>query len=314
MLKFFNCSRWMFALGLCALLASTARGGLVLNEIYFDPPGFPGGDDLQDEYVEIRGTLPTDAGMSLNHIYFIAVENEDNAAHNNNAGRIDSFNSLSAFNLGSNGYATLTRSGNAFSIAPGTTNITIGTSLLENSGATYLLVDIGSGAAPTNGQDLDVGNNGLDALPAGWSILDSIGIFSETGESATGLLYGAINFGPENTAYYAPNYHGVGFEIEYAGRWGNSTGSTTADWNVSNLTLDPLAGPFTSGNYRQSGDPQGAPTFIESSHSPQVPYGTILTNTLGADNYPVVPEPSTLVMGALAGFGLTLYGLRRRRS
>src|SRR5262245_55989275 len=31
-------------------------------------------------------------------------------------------------------------------------------------------------------------------------------------------------------------YVGLGYEVEYLGRWGKSTGQTPADWHVSNLT------------------------------------------------------------------------------
>jgi hypothetical protein len=103
-------------------------------------------------------------------------------------------------------------------------------------------------------------------------------------------------------------YFGTGFEIEYLGRWGNSTGFTSDDWNASNLTADVGSGSFGPGTSPQSesvydtrqscidgdgchpaddGNANTAPpqpaSGTESSRG--IPYGTKLLNTLGAPNY-----------------------------
>ena len=168
---------------------------------------------------------------------------------------------------------------------------------LENSGFTAFLIqtDGTPGSAPFLGQDLDVGNNGLD-VPTGtthWTILDSIGIAAEQGEAQYGRTYAQLNYGVELPGNIEPGAVAVEtlFEIEYVARWGNSTGSTANDWNVSNLTDKPEAGFVGPADFRQSGTPDGSPTFVETSHG--VPYGTNMTDTLGAPNYPGV-TPSTV--------------------
>ena len=138
-------------------------------------------------------------------------------------------------------------------------------------------------------------NDGMDYPTGqpGWTILDSIGLHAESGEAANGRLYAPVNFGPEDAANVEPgaDYDGVHFEIEYVARWANSTGHTRDDWDVSNLTDNPLSGFTGTGDWRQSGDPHGTPTFVETSHG--IPYGTNLTGSLGSINYPFT-SPSTI--------------------
>jgi Dockerin type I domain len=92
------------------------------------------------------------------------------------------------------------------------------------------------------------------------------------------------------------SYVGLGFESEYVGRWGNSTGHTGADWQVASLTNDPGSGfqpgsgmfristpgthPADDGNINT---PPPQPPSISSTQG--VPYGTIISNTLGAPNF-----------------------------
>ncbi len=288
-----------------------------INEIYFDPPG--SGGDLAYEYIELRGT----PSMSLDDHYLIFLENENNVLNTGNPGTIDTMFDLSGESFGSNGFLTLRQQSTPFTVTPGTTDlvdagindgwgginstlnyhaaIDSGTGqpnlVIENSGFTAMLIHNSGGAsfAPAIGQDLDLDNNGLD--PAGsddndwndhWTILDAIGIHSEFGEAQYGRLYAPINFGPEGPTNIEPGatYVAVGYEIEYIARWGNSTGQTAADWHISNLTDNPLSGYTGTGDFRQSGSPHGSPTFVESNQG--VPYGTNLTNTLGAPNYPGV--------------------------
>lgn len=183
----------------------------------------------------------------------------------------------------------------------------------ENSGFTLMLIqtDGDPNNAPMLGFDLDVGNDGLD-LPTGregWEIVDSIGVFSEPREAGWGRTYAKVNFGPEIEGQpYSPTlggiydqdaggfvfepriepgavYVGLGYEIEYLGRWGNSTGQTPDDWHVSNLTDEPLFGSTGVPDFRQSGgfhDNDEPDTRVETSQG--VPYGTTLVDTLGAPN------------------------------
>ena len=178
---------------------------------------------------------------------------------------------------------------------------------LEGSGFTAMLIrDLTGSTPPTLGFDLDVGNDGLDDPNgrAGWKIVDSIGYFGESGEALTGRLYAQINFGPEfdgelvdiglpnpvpftaaNVIEPGATYVGVGYEIEFAARWGDSTGQTFADWHISNLTDNTQSGSTGVPDFRQSGgfhDPTEPDTKVETSQG--IAYGTPLANTLGETN------------------------------
>lgn len=314
--------------------ATTANAELYINEVFFNPGG--SGNDQTDEYIELRGT----PSMSLENHYLLFLENEDTPQHDGAAGTIDIMFDLGAFSLGSNGFMTLRQKYSPYSVAEGTTdlmndgpdisfgpfsgiqpgyghaeNSTIGATDLvstgsgfpvpegsiEGGGFTAMLIYNDGGIAPVVGDDLDVGNDGLDH-PHGrenWTILDAIGVHGETGETENGRLYAMVNFGtdPSDNALIpeGATYTGVGYEIEYIGRWGNSTGQTAADWHISNLTDDTGSGSAGVPDWRQSfpgdhppsdGDattPAPPQATLESNQG--VPYGTKLTDTLGAPNY-----------------------------
>ena len=298
-----------------------------INEIYFDPPG--SGGDLIQEYIELRGT----PAESLDNVYLIFIEAEDVSTHDGQAGEIERIFNLSGQSLGSNGFLTLRQKTSAYNVHPGTTdliNTGSGTGWgsgatsslvtqsqlgsedkIENSGFTAMLIVNNGGApsVPTIGQDLDVGNNGLD-VPTGnvnWTILDSIGVFSEAGEAEFGRLYAAVNFGPDDVTepgQVTGSYTVLGYEIEYLARYGNSTGNTAADWHISNLTDDPVAGftPADANDFRQSG-PSHVPNSVPSESNHAVPVGTNLTYSLGFPNYPVAAPPIVDLNGTLNGSG-----------
>lgn len=296
--------------------APLAFGQMYINEVYLDPPGSSG--DLVYEYVELRG----EPNASLEDTYFIVLENETGTP-TANPGQIEAvfdLGSLSNPFLGSNGFLTLTQAGASYSgLNPESNNLqsnlvsytwgsgpasSVGftdegsNGVMENSGGTFILLknNGGSATAPTIASpdliDLDADDdNEIDSgtIYDSWTILDSIGISGDPGE-LNGFMYAPINFslatppGGGNVSAGA-TFVDVGFEIEYFGRWGNSTGSTAADWHIANLTNDNLAGFDGPTDFRQSGDPHGVDTsnqFVESSQG--VPYGTHLTNTLGSEN------------------------------
>ena len=289
---------------------------MYINEIYLDPPGSSG--DLVYEYIELRGS----SGASLADHYLIVLENETNSA-TANPGQIEAvfdLGSLSSPFLGSNGFLTLRQAGGNYStFDPNSNNLqntlsgftwgsgdlsSVGfmdegnNGVLENSGGTFILLKNNGGAstAPTITSpdliDLDADNdNELDAgsILDSWTILDSIGINGDPGEPA-GFMYAPINFslatppGGGNVPAGA-TFVDVGFEIEYFGRWGNSTGSTAADWHIANLTNDNASGFDGPTDFRQSAEPHGINTpdqYVETSQG--VPYGTIITGTLGSEN------------------------------
>lgn len=237
--------------------------------------------------------------------------------------------------LASGGHAYVNRdTGNGF--GNGTTS-SIGHSgqsaELEGSGATYMLiyVDPDTGSPPVLNFDLDEDNDGLDPLPTGWSILDSIGVFGED-ETEYGRLYAQVNFGPGPIAQTGPDsgltpggvppgaiYIDTSStmpEIEYVGRVGPNSGPD--NWLATNLTNNAASG-YTNAlrNYAVSGDHV---TFLNpeawvgfDSAPEDFIYGTDITVTLGGPNVNyVVPEPGSLSLAGIGG-GVALLGLWRRR-
>ena len=98
------------------------------------------------------------------------------------------------------------------------------------------------------------------------------------------------------------------FEVEYIGRWGDSTGQTAADWHIANLTDRAAAGYQGTGDFRQSGNPHPANATTPPANnqtletSKDVPYRTNLTNTLGASNLGTLPLiPLVDLNGAASG-------------
>lgn len=298
---------------------------LYINELYFDPPSSL---DIRYEYVELRGT----PGMSLANHFLLFIENEDNSGGTGTAGMIDNIFDLGAYSLGSNGFLTFLQKNHAYSTNPAATVLVnsgsgsgfgsgTGSSIgatdapsgdeailgqIENGGFTAMIIRNDSGPIPDVTMDLDIGNDGLDVPTgkAGWTILDAVGVHSDFDESDFGRLYAPVNFGlgqPLPGATPTPRipdgavYQEVGYEIEYIGRWGNSTGQTIADWHVSNLTENTGTGSTGAApDFRQSGDPHAAddgdpatppvqPALVETNQG--VLYGTPLMTTIGGPNF-----------------------------
>jgi Dockerin type I domain len=207
-----------------------------------------------------------------------------------------------------------------------------GDGVIENRGFTAMLINKGTGPTPTLGMALDgnVNNDnaelvgGMDPTPhdgldyptgqPGWTIFDSIGVHAAA-EAYYGRTYAQVNFGALKVGtevlpgifFDMPNiepgatYTGLGYEIEYIARWGNSTGQTPDDWHVSNLTDKPNSGSDQSlPDWRQScvdnqdlqchpdddGNPLTPPPLGLLTESNQgVPYGTQLMHDIGAPNF-----------------------------
>ncbi len=119
-------------------------GTVLINEIYIDPPS---GGDVLYEYLELRGP----ANLSLDGYYFIAIENENNAGNTGATGTLDMVYNLSGKSLGSNGFLVVTRDGHPFSIDPQSNEYHFDGPLLENSGATYMVIKNVDGVAPAQG-------------------------------------------------------------------------------------------------------------------------------------------------------------------
>jgi hypothetical protein len=354
----------LIAAGLLASWASVAPAQVYINEIFFNPPNPPFGEDSTREYIELRGQ----PNMSLANHYLIFLDSPMGNGFGS-AGKIEQIFNLGSSTdcpnctLGSLGYLTLRQKGSLYAVpSVGSTNLmnhgtgagfgagtsgatsTIGASDKNTadgvsngeieSGFTAMLIRTDGVAirAPALGQDLDVGNNGLDPAATDvndwrdhWTILDSVGV-SEPAVGGQGgayddRFYAPIHFGTEvdDESNFVLSEHctgcqyvslGANFEGEYVARWGNSTGQTAADWHVVDTTDDlgsgyqstltdpnqqpsqPNAWGFrvsTTGTHPpDNGDTTAPPqpTSPNKATSTQgVPYGTIITNTLGAPNF-----------------------------
>lgn len=202
---------------------------------------------------------------------------------------------------------------------------------IEGSGFTAMLIYVDpllGGVAPVLNQDLDLDNLGLDPLPTGWSILDSIGVFGEPDETTFGRLYAAVNFGPgpilgspggvEPGATYINTFSGLA-EIEYVGRVG--CGDGPENWLVANLTNNAATGfdinlrnYAISGNHALLSDPE---VYVGSTYAPlPYVYGYDITVTFGEANLACIPEVGSfaLATAGMAGLGLASFVRRRRRN
>lgn len=205
---------------------------------------------------------------------------------------------------------------------------------VEGGGFTAMLISFdptSGGSAPLAGNDIDLLNDGLDASAVdGWSVLDSIGVFGEPGESDYGRLYSPNGFGPgafSNAAWagietggtYVDTTNGLA-EIEYIARV--DTGSDIDSWMVTNITNNAATG-YTNAlrNYAVSGDhtTMTAPEVYVGTTYGAAPfvYGTDITVTFGADNVGFrgthVPEPSSFALAGMGLAGMLVAAMRRRQ-
>jgi hypothetical protein len=357
MSRLLNC-KWLRERIVVALASAVLATGQVamavdcewcISEIYFNPPG---SNDASNghEYIELFGPAST----SWTGKYLLQIENESAR------GDIDAIWDLSGVTNGSNGYTLGLMKGEGYPApAAGTTVLTNSSSNagfgrstgignigfsddgndgdFENSGGTFMLIDIGNGSAPTLATDIDAGSYGLD-LPAGWVILDMIGVHGENDDPATGSLYANINFGPGTTtnvpggAYYGNTNATVAqnVELEWIGRqgnedletneWGMSAGDAD-DWIVANLTDNVPFGGFNSSinNFGVSGEHDASPAFYEAfkgnpGGNPALhwSYGFDVTNTFGTYNN--TPEPTSVLMLGIGAMGMLLQRGRIRNS
>lgn len=254
-----------------------------INEIVVDPPN----TDSPNEYVELRGT----AGTPLDDFYLIFAEGDAGTSLGelNSSELID----LSGTSIGTNGFLIITDDANdPYPVAAGTTVVNVPGFDVENASYTAFLihVDDAVGTAPVAGQDLDAGNNGLDALPAGWTLLDSVSVMDG---DASDRAYAPIVFSSDGDGLTEPGAvlidagFGAGDSIGHVMRIGDSEGSTAADWVAFELT----------GN---------APEFlVAASTDPAYRTGAIITDHLGETN-PVdafVPLLLSIDMASMAENG-----------
>lgn len=244
-----------------------------INEVLTNPVGSDSTATWGNEHFELRGT----PDLSLAGYYLLSLEGQVSEG----LGDINQFFDLGAFAIGANGYLFVRQNFSPFTnTAPGaavaqntsgqgwglTGSSTVGYSGdatqvdLENRVTTILLVQIGTGSPPALTLDLDADDNGwLDALPAGWSLVDSVGIIDGAAtQSPNDRTYGAVTLRVGGAASGSSQYGNI-VDVPgkppttsgamYVGRKGNSTGSTAADWFgaiLNGSSTDPLNITFAS--------------------------------------------------------------------
>jgi hypothetical protein len=273
-------------------VAANAADSVYINEVLSNGPG----TDTGNEYFELRGT----PNMSLAGYYLLSIEGQ--VAEN--LGDVNQFFNLGgesgANTIGANGYFFVYQTLASLADGPytgqtdpnapvvmcnggGFQNTTFFyrgdgyAADLENKATTILLVKVesgytapqytGGGASGACTDDLDTDDDGILDLPAGWTVVDSVGIMD--GAAAvldTDRSYGFITFrAPVGGSGMTGEYHGTnvnGNVIDvpppaysttsgtfHVGRKGESTGTNSTDWVGSTLAgaaASPLSFTFLS--------------------------------------------------------------------
>jgi hypothetical protein len=276
------------ALALLALSTSRSYATILFNEIYANPVST---DDNREflELISTTGGVEPMTGLAL-----LLID-----ANGGSSGGIDEAFNLNNYATGPNGLLAI---GNDYDVAtPGPLagpwnaqwmNPAQGnqqTTLKDPSGASpYTGLGVGdlsnnafvallvSGYTGTSGQDLDTNDDGILETTPWATIVDSISWNEGTGTALAGRTYGMPSL--SNTAFTPDSV---------ARLRGNFTPNSAAAWYGGDLATDLTYDPIQNFN---------------------LPLGATPTPTYA--NFPV-PEPSTMVLGALAG--LALLVIRRKR-
>ncbi len=216
--------------------------GFYINELMVDPLF---GNLDTDQYVELRGPA---AGQLPANSYLVVVDEDDS-----NRGEIHGIFDLSDQAFGANGFLVLLQQDNAYTVDPASAVLeSTATGFGGLPGNLYTDSDplsdridfivgsngfflIESAVPPQLGDDIDVDDDGLadpSGIKANWKILDSVSLHPFVSNSSQG--YGDIvlrELGPGSVPLAAaPGVVVDGKGHSYAGRIGDSIGSSADDW------------------------------------------------------------------------------------
>jgi hypothetical protein len=279
---------YFFAVALLALMASHSHAAIRFNEIYANPVG----TDDNREFIELIST--TGGAEPMTGLVLLSID-----ANGGSSGGIDEAFNLNNYSTGTNGLLAI---GNDYDVATpgplagpwnaqwmnpakgnqqtvlkdpsGAAPFTgLGVGDLSNNAFVALLVSGFTGAA---GQDLDTNDDGIFETTPWGSIVDSIAWNEGTGTALAGRIYGMPSL--SNTAFTPDSVSRLP---------GNFTPNSAAAWFGGDLASDVTYDPVQN--------------FA-------LPPGAVPTPTYANI---VVPEPSTWILGTMAG--LALMTIRRKR-
>ncbi|MEK0449220.1 MAG: Trifunctional nucleotide phosphoesterase protein YfkN precursor [Verrucomicrobiota bacterium] len=215
-------------------LESRIAPALIISEILFGPAG----NDLTDEFIEIRGNPGTTVPAGT---YFVHIEGDTGAE-----GDVQIVIDLGGLTFGSTGIAVWVQGasgltvdplatvfrgvGNSFDGAPRYSQDS-GVNNIEGTTGTFMIVKAPS--APLLTDDIDANNDGTGdgAVFSSWTVLDSIGIHDAS--NAADRVYGAVNFGsPGAPASSGGAVTALSFVPQYVTRKDGTIGQTASDWIV----------------------------------------------------------------------------------
>jgi hypothetical protein len=234
-----------------AFASTTASAQPYINSIFINPPG----TDAPKEIVELRGPA---SGTIPANTYLVFVEG-DSAS---NPGDVQNIFSLGGLSYGSNGLLYLRQGSSTYAAVDANTNVITGAgagwtgvagfladsgSDIENPSATVFIIN--TATAPTVTDDIDSNDDSTPdgSVYSGWTVLDSVA-FLDGG--VTDIGYGQICFRVNGAGFagIAATVVGLasGFDPEFFGRRGTSTGFASTDWFVADVTEN--AGPTMTVN------------------------------------------------------------------
>jgi hypothetical protein len=236
---------------------------VLVNEVASNPAG----QDNPFEYVEIKGA----PGTPLTNVYFVSIEGQGGGA-----GTADQVIDLSSATIGASGLLVLKSPTGGFAIPAGTSVLTSSVfdtvnGGLENDSNSFVLIF--SPTAINTSTDLDPENDGTLNLPAGASLIDGVGIYTNgagPGGSGQDRVYGAgievRDLTPDVMTRLVGNDNPNDPNAWFAGdlQTPSPAGSATVDYEPDATSPNTPSGAYLTpgaANYQLSDQPNGRINF-----------------------------------------------------